>query len=124
MFSLHKTVKGKPPLLPFLGMKEAVLGKEYDLSIIFIGSARSQTLNKRYRGKDRPANILSFPITSDEGEIFIDLKEAKRSAKDFDRSFESFIGFLFIHGLYHLKGYEHSSKMEDKEAIVRKKFNL
>lgn len=124
MFSIHKTIKGKPPRLPFLKMKNEVLGKEYDLSLIFIGSKKSKTLNKKYRNKDYSANILSFPIEKDEGEIFIDLNTAKKKAKDFDREHDNFIAFLFIHGLFHLKGYEHSSKMEDKEKNIRKKFKI
>jgi len=124
MFSIHKTTKGRPPRLPFLKIKEVVLGKKYDLSLIFIGSTRSKTLNKKYRGKDKPANILSFPLVEDEGEIFIDLREAGRTAKNFNRKYENFVGFLLIHGLLHLKGFAHGSKMEDEEVKIRKKLNL
>mgnify|MGYP000735947409 CR=1 FL=1 len=124
MFSIHKTIKGRPPRLPFIKIKEAVLGKKYDLSLIFIGSTRSKTLNKQYRGKDKPTNILSFPLEKNEGEIFIDLKEASRTAKNFDRKYENFIGFLLIHGLLHLKGFAHGSSMENEEIKIRKKFNL
>jgi len=133
MFSVSKTIKGKPPRLPFLKIKEAVLGKKYDLSLIFIGSARSMTLNQTYRNKNKPANILSFPISENCGEIFIDLKETRKTAKDFDQKYENptcppheslrrQVGFLFIHGLLHLKGFEHSSKMESEEEKTRKKF--
>jgi len=124
MFSINKTIKGKPPRLPFLQIKEAVLGKTYDLSLIFIGSTRSKTLNKTYRNKDKPANILSFPLSKNEGEIFIDLKEAAHTSKKFDRKYKNFIALLFIHGLLHLKGFAHGSKMESKEEKLIKKFNL
>ncbi len=124
MFSINKTIKGKPPSLPFLKIKEAVLGKTYDLSLVFIGSTRSKALNKTYRNKDKPANILSFPISKSEGEIFIDLKEATRTFKNFDRKYKNFIALLFIHGLLHLKGFAHGSKMESEEEKIIKKFNL
>jgi len=124
MFSINKTIKGKPPRLPFIEIKEAVLGKEYDLSLVFIGDALSKTLNKKHRGKDKSTNILSFPLSKEEGEIFINLKEASRSAKDFDRDDKNFIIFLFIHGLLHLKGFVHSSKMESEEKKIEQKFNL
>ncbi len=124
MFSINKTLKGKPPRLPFLKIKDAVLGEKYDLSLIFTGSKKSKTLNKKYRGKDYPANILSFPIDKTEGEIFIDLHEVKRTFKKFNRKYENFITFLFIHGLFHLKGYAHGSKMEDEEINIRKKFKI
>ncbi len=122
MFSINKTIKGKPPRLPFLKIKESVLGKTYDLSLVFIGSTCSKTLNKTYRNKDKPANILSFPISKTEGEIFIDLKEASRTAKNFDRKYKNFIALLFIHGLLHLKGFAHSSKMDSEEEKILKKF--
>ncbi len=124
MFSINKTTKGKPPRLPFLKIKEVVLGKTYDLSLVFIGNTRSKTLNKIYRNKDKPANILSFPLSKDEGEIFIDLKEASRNTKIFNRKYKNFVALLFIHGLLHLKGFAHGSKMESEEEKIIKKFNL
>lgn len=124
MFSIHKTIKGEPPRLPFLKIKEAVLGKEYDLSLVFIGSIKSKTLNKKYRKKDKPANILSFPISENIGEIFIDTNEALKTSKNFNRKYKNFVAFLFIHGLFHLKGFEHGSKMESEEKKIRKKFNI
>jgi ssRNA-specific RNase YbeY (16S rRNA maturation enzyme) len=45
-------------------------------------------------------------------------------AKDFDRSYENFIYFLFIHGCVHLKGYDHGSTMERIEAKFRKEFGI
>jgi probable rRNA maturation factor len=131
MFSIHKTIKGSPLNLPFLKIKEFVLGKKYDLSLIFIGSTRSKNLNKTYRRKNKPANILSFPLSEDEGEIFIDIKESRVIAKKFGSGSKNFtyserrqIGFLFIHGLLHLKGFAHSSKMEVEEEKIKKQFNL
>jgi len=121
---ITNTTKGKPPRLPFSDMKKAVLGKKYDLSLVFIGSTRSHTLNKTYRGKDKPANVLSFPLSDIEGEIFIDLALAKKEARRFQKKYPQFIGLLFIHGLFHLKGLCHGSTMEKKEATVRKKFSI
>ena len=105
-------------------MKNAVLGKDYVLSVVIVGDARSQALNNEYRGKNVPTDILSFQITSTEGEIFLNLKQAKIKAREFDRPFENFVGFLFIHGLFHLKGLTHGSTMERKEEQVRKKFRI
>lgn len=121
---INKLTKGKPPRLPFVKIKEDVLGKEYELSLVFIGSTRSKTLNKRYRGKNYPANVLSFPLSDEAGEIFIDLKEAKKHHNEFDVTSDGFVGLLFIHGLLHLEGFEHSSNMEYKEEKMRKKFDI
>ncbi len=114
-FALENTTKGKLPSLPFLRIKERVLGKSYDLSVVFIGDKRSRDLNKRYRGKDKPTNILSFPLSASEGEVFINLRQAKKDAPRFKKRYNTFVGFLFIHGLLHLKGMEHGRKMEQEE---------
>jgi len=124
MFTIHKTIKGKPPSLPFLKIKEIALGKKYDLELIFIGSTRSKTLNKKYRGKNKPANILSFSISENKGEIFIDLNETRKTAKVFKEDYKTFTCILFIHGMLHLKGFEHGSRMECEELKIRKKINL
>lgn len=123
-FSINTTTKGKLPCLPFVKIKEEVMGKEYDLSLVFISSTKSKTLNKIHRKKDYPANILSFPLSDDSGEIFIDLKEASKNAPNFNMDLKNFIGFLFIHGLLHLKGFEHGSNMEVKEEKIKKGFGI
>jgi len=121
---ISRTTKGKPPRLPFTEMKNEVLGKNYLLSVAFVGDKRSRTLNKQYRKKDKPANILSFALSDAEGEIVMNLAQCKRDAKKFNRTFDNFVAFLFIHGLFHLKGFEHGSRMEEREKSVRKHFGI
>lgn len=123
-FSITQTTKGKLPRLPFEDMKDAILGKRHTISLVFIGDTRSKKLNKLYRGKEKSANILSFPLDKKSGEIFINPNQAKKDAKKFDTTPSKFIGFLFIHGLLHLKGYAHGSTMEGKEQMLRKKFGV
>jgi probable rRNA maturation factor len=123
-FGMRNNTKGKLPRLPFLDIKNAVLGKKYDLSLVFIGSTLSRRLNKEHRNKDKPANILSFPLSKESGEIFIDVKEASKQAPSFDVSPPKFLGHLFIHGLFHLKGFNHGSRMEKEEEKIRNKFGL
>lgn len=113
-----------PTSVPFLALKDAALGPNYDLSLVFVDPKESQRLNALHRGKDRPANILSFPLTDTSGEIFIDLKTSRGQAPDFDQEFENFIAFLFVHGLYHLKGFDHGAIMERKERALCKHFNI
>lgn len=121
---ITNTTKGKLPSLPFENIKNIVLGKKYNLSLVFIGDKLSKKLNKKYRNKDKATNILSFPLSKSEGEIFINYPFSKKQAKKTKNEFSNFIGFLLIHGLFHLKGLEHSSKMDSKESRVRKKFKL
>ncbi len=105
-------------------MKETVLGKKYDLSLVFIGETRSRTLTTQYRKKDKVSNVLSFPIDAQTGEIFITPEVARREAALFGKTPQKHIGFLFIHGLLHLKGYHHGSRMENKEKALSRRFCL
>jgi len=123
-FDIGNTTKGKLPRLPFLDMKNAALGKKYELSLVFIGSTLSRRLNRERRGKDKPTNILSFELSQTSGEIFIDLKLAKKQAAKFGRTEDNFLAFLFIHGLVHLKGMDHGARMELTEQKLRKKFAI
>jgi probable rRNA maturation factor len=124
MFTLTNTTKSTPPSVPFVKIKNAVLGKNYDLSLVFIGEKKSKKLNFSYRGKNKPTNILSFTLDKNSGEIFITPSVAKKQLKIFNRKYNNFVAFLFIHGLLHLKGMEHGSTMEEAEEKLRKKFSV
>lgn len=121
---ITNTTKGKLPRLPFAKIAEAVLGKEYECSLVIIDSKKSRELNSAHRGKDNPTNILSFPLEKNEGEIFIDLETSRREASLFDRQYKNFIAFLYIHALFHLKGYAHGHKMEVQERRIRSLFKI
>jgi probable rRNA maturation factor len=113
---------GTLPRLPFLSIKEKLLGKNYNLSVVFCVPKESQEKNKTYRGKDYPTNILSFPLSDNEGEIYISLSTARHDAKNFDMSYQKFLHLLFIHGCLHLKGHLHGSTMEELEDTHLKQF--
>ena len=116
--------KTKIPVIDFDGIKNATLGKDYALNLIFTDSAHIEKLNTIYRGKECPTDILSFPLSETEGEIYISPTEAAAEAKKFDRSYDNFIAFLFVHGCTHLKGHDHGSIMEDIESQIRSDFGI
>lgn len=105
-------------------MKKAVLGDDYELSLVIISKNEIKKLNKSYRGINEPTDILSFPLSDGDGEIFICLEIARKEASNFGRSYDNFVKFLFIHGLVHLKGFKHSDKMEVKEKKIREMFKV
>lgn len=113
---------GTLPSLPFLSIKEKLLGKSYDLTVVFCTPKESQERNRVYRNKDYATNILSFPLSEKEGEIYISLATARRDAKKFDMSYEKFLHLLLIHGFLHLKGHDHGSTMERLEEHNLKQF--
>lgn len=112
------------PILPYDKMKDDVLGTSYTLSLVFVGAARAQRLNEEYRKKTYIPNVLSFPHEKNAGEIYITPIIAKREAKKFSMTPKGYIGFLFIHGLLHLKGYPHGDTMEKAEKKLVLKYAL
>ncbi len=93
-----------------------MLGEAYDLSLAFIGDKKALTLNQTLRSKNKIANVLSFPLSKTSGEILINKKQAIRDNFSLD--------YLFIHGLLHLKGLDHGSRMEREEEKLIKLFKL
>lgn len=125
-FSITNKTKTNPPIsgLVFRKIKNEIMGKNYTLSVVFVGEKKIRELNKKYRNKDKSTDILSFQVTENVGEIFLNQKNAEKKAKIFGRKINNFLKFLFVHGLIHLKGMEHGSKMDKEEEKFRKKFNI
>ena len=97
----------------WLKVKNQVLGEKYDLSFFYAESDEMRRLNNLYRQKDYSANVLSFPLSANEGEILINKKYQKNAGLSF---------YLFIHSLLHLSGLKHSQKMDEKELEIMQKF--
>lgn len=119
-FTITYKEKGNSKIwgLPFSKAKMAILGNKYELSLVFISAKESKKLNLTYRGKNKLANVLSFPFNKKSGEIFISTKASTKDAKNFQMNHKNFIFYLFIHGTLHLKGLNHGKKMD----ILEKKF--
>jgi len=103
-------------------IKNHVLGKHYNLSLVFVGDARSKKLNQKYRKKQKPANVLSFSLSDSDGEMFINVPLAQREAKRSKTTKGARITHLFIHGTLHLKGFQHGAKMETQEQRLSSRF--
>ena len=102
-----------------------------EVSVTFTDNAGIHELNNKYRGVDKPTDVLSFPLFDFEGEceeppidevmsnlgdIVISLEKAKEQAEEFGHSFERETAFLCVHSMLHLLGYDHErSEDEDKE---------
>ena len=97
----------------WLKLKNQVLGEKYDLSFSYARSDEMRRLNKLYRKKNYPANVLSFPLSSNAGEILINKNRQKNGGLSF---------YLFVHSLLHLSGLKHSKKMDKKELEIMKEF--
>jgi len=121
--SITSTIKTHPKH-SYEAIKDAILGKRYELSLVFIGKTRAATLNQKYRNKTYSPNVLSFPLDERTGEIFICPQVATSEAAKYNLSPKNYVAFLFIHGCLHLKGYDHSDTMDKLERKYLKKFEL
>ncbi len=121
---IRNDTKGKLPRLPFVQIKNKILGTSYELSISFVTPHTSKKINNAYRQKNYPTNILSFCLTKNSGELIIEPSCVKRDAKNFNMTYRTFLGFLLIHGMLHLKGLQHGSTMESKERYYKRVFEF
>ncbi|MCL2689294.1 MAG: rRNA maturation RNase YbeY [Chitinispirillia bacterium] len=80
-------------------------------------------LNREYRGKDKPTDVLSFEFGDDDllGEVYISLQRAKVQARAYGLTYEEELKRLLVHGLLHLMGYDHIKKTERAVMEEREK---
>ena len=110
--------------LPFEKLKEEALGKRYELSLVICADSLARSMNTKYRKKTYAANVLSFPYSKTEGEIFLNVRAAEREARRYGTTFERRFALLFVHGLLHLKGLAHGRTMESRERQILQAYNL
>ncbi|MEC5422221.1 rRNA maturation RNase YbeY [Virgibacillus sp. C22-A2] len=120
-------------LLIFAAEKEGI-SKEAEVSINFVDNDEIQELNRNYRQKDEPTDVISFAlqepvegeieIIGEElplalGDIVISVDKAVEQAADYNHSYERELSFLTIHGFLHLLGYDHINKEDEEEMLKR-----
>lgn len=88
-----------------------------DLSLVFVSDATIQALNKKFRHKNKPTDVLSF----DYGEIFISVPTARRQARTHSVALTKEIDLLFVHGLLHISGYDHETAKQKAKMISLEK---
>ncbi|WP_010650924.1 rRNA maturation RNase YbeY [Oceanobacillus massiliensis] len=127
-------------LLDFAAEKEGI-SKEAEMSVNFVDNKEIQELNRNYRQKDTPTDVISFamqesvegemdvidvigedmPLTL--GDIVISVDKAKEQAIDYDHSYERELAFLTLHGFLHLLGYDHMNK-HDEEIMFKRQDDI
>lgn len=103
------------------------------VSVTFCDNAYIHRLNRKYRGVDRPTDVLSFPMYDNAdfdpaecqpyaelGDIVISLERAKAQAEEIGHSFPQEVAFLAVHSALHLLGYDHERSAEDEEDQCRR----
>jgi len=97
------------------------------LSLAFVTKDQIKELNKKFRNKNKPTDILSFEITEKEylGEIVICPEIVEKNAKKYGIEKSQEMEKVFIHGILHLCGYDHEkSKKDDKIMELKQDFYL
>jgi rRNA maturation RNase YbeY len=112
------------PRIPFEDIARSILPSHYELSLVICGDTLARRINEVTRKKTYSPNVLSLPIDAHEGEIFLNLRKAEREARQEGISLRARLALLYVHGLYHLKGLDHSPNMESLEQKTLKKFEL
>ena len=127
-------------------VRELKLKDKVEASINLVGEAKIKELNKKYRRKDKPTDVLSFPMKSeglhrpegakrleepfgyaqgrsnaiafDLGDIFICLSIAKNEAKRENITIKDKLAQLVVHGFLHLSGYNHEKSKKDANKML------
>jgi probable rRNA maturation factor len=120
-------------------VKEALKQESFEyfaeISVSFIDNEAIHKLNLQYREKDKPTDVLSFPIwEKDEledgsafdghavtlGDIIISAEQAKTQSEEYGHSLEREICFLAVHSVLHLLGYDHETSEDDEKYMKQK----
>lgn len=107
-----------------------------EMSVTLMDNKSIQAINREYRNKDVPTDVISFALEEegeDEmtilfeeedvyfprnlGDIMISIEKAKEQAQEYGHSFDRELGFLAVHGFLHLNGYDHMNEKDEKEMF-------
>ncbi|NLK62274.1 MAG: rRNA maturation RNase YbeY [Fusobacteria bacterium] len=120
-----------------------VIKKEYDsekdvyISVLISDNDEIQNINREYRGKDMPTDVISFAYNETEnegiydvlGDIIISFDKVQEQSKEYEHSIEREFFYVLLHGMLHLLGYDHIEDedkkiMREKEEQILEKYNI
>ena len=116
----------------FIARARRAAGLKGQVNVLITTSAEIKSLNRRFRGKDKPTDVLSFPADPDvqkqlAGEIAISAEIATKNARALGHSPAEEVKILVLHGVLHLRGYDHecdNGQMARREKQLRAKLHL
>ena len=109
---------------------------ECSLNLKILNDHEMKNLNNKFRNKDSSTNVLSFTnediskkVTGNIGDIAINYEYVQRESKEYNKSFDSHMIHMLIHGIYHILGFDHENDetadiMENKEITLLEKLNI
>jgi probable rRNA maturation factor len=114
-FSLTNKTRASLRGIPFLKIKESILGPAYELSVALLPPSQAARITRQTKGKDKASNVLAFPLSRHSGEILLCPATARAQAGEYGMTPKKFLIYLFIHGCLHLKGMRHGGTMDRAE---------
>jgi probable rRNA maturation factor len=120
-------------LSDFLESAAAAAKLRGEVSVLLAGDAHIRRLNRQFRRKDKPTDVLSFPAPEVPGkfviagDLAISVETAARQAEELGHPLAMELQILILHGLLHLAGYDHeqdSGQMARREATLRRRLGL
>ncbi|MEO8499906.1 MAG: rRNA maturation RNase YbeY [Vicinamibacteria bacterium] len=101
----------------------AALGIGGELAVVFGGDALLRRLNRDYRFKDKPTDVLSFESRDQDmglGDVVISVATAHKNAVSFSRTLDQELEILALHGFLHVLGYDHETDHGEMEALEKR----
>ncbi len=107
--------------------------ENHEISVVITANDEIAELNKKFRGKDKPTNVLSFPMLEGEfnsvtpyllGDIVISSEKALEEAEQSGISFDERMSQLLVHGILHLVGFDHETGEDDAFAMEAKSIEI
>ena len=134
LIEIKKQVDGlrEAALQRFLTQARKAVGLSGDVSLLLTSNREMRALNRNFRGKDKPTDVLSFPAVDAvaarfAGDLAISVDIAAVNARDLRHTVENEVRILILHGLLHLAGYDHEAdagQMARKESRLRNALGL
>jgi rRNA maturation RNase YbeY len=104
-----------------------------ELSILFTNDDKITELNKEYRGKAGPTNVLAFPMAEKDGldrasgmlgDVVVSVDSATREAKETGEKLDNTVYRLLVHGVLHLLGFDHESSPQEAHRMEEEQERL
>jgi probable rRNA maturation factor len=102
-------------------------GAGREMAVRVVAAAESRRLNKQWRGKDKPTNVLSFPAPPDLptlGDLVICASVVREEAQRFGKQLEARWAHMVVHGTLHLAGYDHDRSERDRRKMERREVTV
>ncbi len=125
------TTLSKSGLTRFLNRARLAVGLPGHVDVLVSNDATLRRLNKTFRGKNKPTDVLSFPAAANDaeiaGDLAISLETAARQAAAYGHTVRDEVRILLLHGLLHLSGLDHETdegEMASRETALRRELRL